>query len=101
MRLRKAAAFHRRTSVTAFASIERLQGGLAGDREGTEYAKLGLFLPSSIEPRRDVLLGDDEGVAVTDGIGIPNAEDVGAAIEHSFRIGIAEGASGLRHFARR
>lgn len=64
--------------------------GFFGDRERAQ--KLALFLPRSVEPRGDVALRDDESVAITDGVGVPEAENVLASVEHAFGIGMAEGA---------
>ena len=39
----------------------RGRDGLASDGQGTEYAKLGLLVARSVEPCRDVALGDTKG----------------------------------------
>ena len=73
--------------------------GFASDGQGGE--KLGLLVARRVEPTREVSLGDNEGVAVTDGKGIPESEHALAQVEDAIGIRCAEGAGALGHRLRR
>ena len=60
-----------------------------------------MLLPGGVEPVRDVPSRDEQCVAITDRVGIPQTEDLGASIEHECGIGIAERAALLGHRVRR
>ena len=73
--------------------------GLASDGKGGE--KLGLLVSRSVEPCHDVSLGDNEGVAVTDGEGVPESEHALAPVEDALGVRSTEGAGALGHRLRR
>ena len=71
---------------------------LAGDRQGG--GELHVLFARGVEPASDVAGRDEEGVAFADGVGVPDAEDIGASVEDTRGIEIAEGAGLFGHSAR-
>ena len=68
------------------------EDGLSGEGEGG--GELGLLLGGGVEPGGDVAAGDEKGVAVAHGEGVPEGEDGGALVEDALGVGSAEGAGG-------
>ena len=52
---------------------------LAGDRQGG--GELDVLFPRGVEQLATRRVRDEEGVAFADGVGVPEAEDVGASVE--------------------